>query len=178
MKRFFHNESGLSLILFAILMPAILALVTIIVEGSLLQARYNELQGVAARAADTALLSAANIEWGEATEYYNELCESVCPQVTYATELFTDEYAIANYIKDKSMESLLKEETEKYINYFSPASASTKRTISITYPYEYIEGSRQANILVSITEESPYRFLSLLSKKSTISVSARAAVDF
>ena len=153
MNKFFTQEDGLVLALSALVLPVMLLIGALMIDGGQLYIRHGEVEHLSRQSGQSGLLALSEIIIAQATQNYNAQCNVLLPPSRCGSNNlfdFLSETDLNNLIFNIPHQNRVTQNTLDFALEFDPRQQLQDSDLTVTFPHLYSPGDNQVRILVAV----------------------------
>lgn len=154
MNNFFDQDDGMVLAFVAMVLPVVLLIGALMIDGGLLYIRHGEIEHLSRQSGQSGLLALSQALETEASNNYQDLCDvEFPPSLCDSTNLFDflTETEINDLVLNGVSQSTVTSNTLNFGTTYDPRTTLAADDMAVTFPYLFTPGDNQARILVEIS---------------------------
>ncbi len=166
-KIFFKDEKGIVTVLIALLLPIMLGMIALVIDGGNLYIRHSELNFLAQASTTSGLLEFSRILENEAQTNKTTLCTVVPPEIPPAIcssdnmfDFITDS-EILMIFSDTSTQNKVEENSKNFAKIYDKQTKIKNENIEVFFGKDFHLGDSKIELQVKL-KETPDRFFSLI----------------
>ena len=153
MNNIITQEKGLVMVFTAMVLPVILMIGALIIDGGSLYTRHSEIEHLSRQSGQSGLLELSKILELQATQNYAVQCSVETPPAKCSSSNlfeFLTATEIQNIVLNGTNQNTVTTNVETFSLNYDPQSNLTEENITTTYPYLYEINDTEVKILVEI----------------------------